>query len=302
MSLSQFHGRDFVDGGSTTSGDAVLRGLRIAPGAPLYPMFLGHLGFIAVVLALALLLLSTWTPGGVRHARRVPADAKGKELAAADLDLARARVELRAHALQLAYVRRHLPSLRRSATPVLTRVSAVFPPGAVTVVMGPSGSGKSTLLRLLAGRPLAGGALGAFVPAGAVTLNGAPLSARNRHACALVEQEGAPFSAPSTPTPLTAPRAPGRRAPPAGADGARDAAVRGRDAAARGRRAAAQARARGGGAAHARAPRLRGRRRRRRAPQGHLRRREAAAEPRVPDGAAPAGVWRGRAALMRGAD
>jgi ABC-type transport system involved in cytochrome bd biosynthesis fused ATPase/permease subunit len=191
MSLSQFHGRDFVDGGSTTSGDAVLRGLRIAPGAPLYPMFLGHLGFIAVVLALALLLLSTWTPGGVRHARRVPADAKGKELARAD----------RAHALQLAYVRRHLPRLNTSETPVLTRVSAVFPPGAVTVVMGPSGSGKSTLLRLLAGRPLAGGALGAFVPAGAVTLNGAPLSARNRHACALVEQEGMLRPSPRAPPP-----------------------------------------------------------------------------------------------------
>ena len=50
--------------------------------------------------------------------------------------------------------------------PVLDSVSAVFRPGAVTMLLGPNGSGKSTLLRLLGG---------ALPFSGSVRLDGRPL-------------------------------------------------------------------------------------------------------------------------------
>lgn len=193
--ISQFKGRTFSCEGvsgpalSQCVGDNVLNGLRISPREPLWPLFLGLLGFIVVVLGLCLLLLTTWQPGGVRHARRVASDAKGKELSAAEIDLARTRIEVRAEDVRLTYVRRAPPRFAATSTPILAGVSAAFPSGEVSAVMGPSGSGKSTLLRMLAGRALPGSLLGAFEPAGRVTFNGEPVSARTRRVCAFVEQD-----------------------------------------------------------------------------------------------------------------
>ena len=42
-------------------------------------------------------------------------------------------------------------SFEVGGAPILDRVDAVMPAGAVTVVVGPSGSGKTTLLKLAAG-------------------------------------------------------------------------------------------------------------------------------------------------------
>jgi hypothetical protein len=96
-------------------------------------MFLGHVGFIVIVLGLSLILLTVWKPGGVRHAQRIASGAKGKEHTSAEIDLARAKVEVRAENVQLNFVRRLCPSWKKTETPILTNINAVFPPGEVTV-------------------------------------------------------------------------------------------------------------------------------------------------------------------------
>lgn len=195
ITITQFRGREFECEGVTGPpraqcvGDNVLNGLRISSTQPLYPLFLGLIGFIIGVLALCLLLLTAWKPGGVQHARRVQSETKGKELAAAEIDLARTRIEVRAEDVRLTYVRRTLPRFDAVRTPILAGVSASFPPGEVSAIMGPSGSGKSTLLRLLSGRTTPSGVMGSFEPQGRVTFNGEPVSMRTRHLCAFVEQD-----------------------------------------------------------------------------------------------------------------
>lgn len=170
------------------SGENVLRGLRISPEQPLWPMFLGNLGFFVVVLTFAWALLAVWRPGGVRHARRVAPDAKGKELAEADVDVVRIRVDVVARNVRLVHVHRTVPSLRCVETPILAGISAQFPSGEVSVIMGPSGSGKSTFLRMCAGRPLKAGLMSSFRPEGQILFNDVPVSSRTRHVCAFVEQ------------------------------------------------------------------------------------------------------------------
>jgi hypothetical protein len=96
-------------------------------------MFLGHLGFIVVVLVLSLLLLTYWKPGGVRHAQRISSGVKGKEHTDAEIDLARAEIEIRAEEVKLNFVRRLFPSWKKVETPILTNINAVFSPGEVTV-------------------------------------------------------------------------------------------------------------------------------------------------------------------------
>ncbi|THG93869.1 hypothetical protein EW026_g7481 [Hermanssonia centrifuga] len=140
-------------------------------------------------MALSWLLLTVWKPGGVRHARRISSDQKGKELSEPEIDLARARVDVRAENVKLFHVRRTVPSWQRMETPILTDVSARFPSGEVSVIMGPSGSGKSTFLRMCAGRPMIGGLLSSFESHGQILFNGVPVSNRTRHVCAFVEQD-----------------------------------------------------------------------------------------------------------------
>ena len=60
--------------------------------------------------------------------------------------------------------------------PVLRGVNLVVPDGAIVGILGPNGSGKTTLLRLLAGTR--------HPQAGAVTLDGTPLTALSRAALA----------------------------------------------------------------------------------------------------------------------
>lgn len=170
------------------SGENALRSLRISSAEPLWPPFLGILGFLLVVLFLSWVLLTVWKPGGVRHAARVASDAKGKEVSEAEIDIVRARVDVTAENVKLHHVRRTLPYWQRVDTPILTDITARFPSGEVSVIMGPSGSGKSTFLRMCAGRPMKGGLLNSFEPHGTIRFNGIPVSKRTRHVCAFVEQ------------------------------------------------------------------------------------------------------------------
>jgi hypothetical protein len=137
--VSQFRNRQFSCEGVTGTaragcdGNNALRGLRVSPDEPLWPLFLGNLGFIVIVLGLSLLLLTFWKPGGVRHAQRVASGVKGKEHTSAEIDLARAKVIVQAEEVKLSYVRRLLPSWKKVEVPILTNVNAMFPPGEVTV-------------------------------------------------------------------------------------------------------------------------------------------------------------------------
>lgn len=192
--ISQFRNRTFSCEGVTgpalsqCDGANVLRGLRISPSEPIWPMFMGNLAFILVMLFLSWLLLTTWKPGGVRHAPKVSSDHKGKEHSASDIDITRARIDVVAEQVKLFHVRRTFPSFTRIETPILADITARFPSGEVSVIMGPSGSGKSTFLRMCAGRPLKAGLTSSFQPGGKILFNGVPVSKRTRHVSAFVEQ------------------------------------------------------------------------------------------------------------------
>lgn len=151
-------------------------------------MFMGNLGFLLVVMALAWMLLCVWKPGGVRHAARVASDLKGKETSDAEIDIVRARVDVTAEHVALTHVRWTLPYFKHDRTPILTDISAQFSSGEVSVIMGPSGSGKSTFLRMCAGRAAKGWLLGSFEAKGEIRFNNVPVSNRTRHICAFVEQ------------------------------------------------------------------------------------------------------------------
>jgi ABC-type multidrug transport system ATPase subunit len=152
-------------------------------------MFAGLIGFTVAVLLLALLLLSTWKPGGVRYAQRFVSDVDRTEGKETELDIMRAPVDVRVQGLRLTHVKRTLPSFNRKETPILSGLDTRFPPGEVTVIMGPSGSGKSTFLKMLSGRPHKAGFLAHFAPEGNITLNGVPASSKTRHLTAFVEQD-----------------------------------------------------------------------------------------------------------------
>jgi ABC-type multidrug transport system ATPase subunit len=113
---------------------------------------------------------------------------KGKETSDAEIDIVRARVDVTAANVKLFHVRRTLPHWRRVETPILADITAHFPSGEVSVIMGPSGSGKSTFLRMCAGRSLNGALLSSFETHGTIKFNGIPVSNRTRHVCAFVEQ------------------------------------------------------------------------------------------------------------------
>lgn len=149
--LSQFRDRMFPCPGATGSllaqcdGNGVLRGLGISPNQPLYPMFLGLLGFIIVCHGLSVLLLTVHHPGGVRHAARINTEVASKDLAYPELDLVRQAVDVEASNVKLRYASRALPNFKLEEKAILANMNARFPSGQVSAVMGPSGSGKSSV-------------------------------------------------------------------------------------------------------------------------------------------------------------
>ncbi|KAI0086907.1 P-loop containing nucleoside triphosphate hydrolase protein [Irpex rosettiformis] len=174
------------------SGDNSLQSLRINPTQPLWPMFMGNVGFIVVVLAMSWVLLSVWKPGGVRYAAKVVSGGsgvvvKGKGQSNLEMDrVLRARVEVQVRSVTLAHlsttVNFDLKSSRHGQTtiPILTDVTARFPSGEVSVIMGPSGSGKSTFLRMCAGRPIKAAVGSRFVPGGQILFNGVAMASKKR--------------------------------------------------------------------------------------------------------------------------
>ena len=141
-----------------------------------------------IVLALALVLLAFYHPGGVRHAPRVTSRTKGKGSIEAEIDIKRERVEVAAANVRLTHIDIHLPSFKRIEKTILANVSALFPGGKLSIIMGPSGSGKSTFLRMCAGRPMKAGLFGTLHGSGEILFNGTPASKHNGRLCAFVEQ------------------------------------------------------------------------------------------------------------------
>lgn len=193
--ISQFRDRTFACTGTSDPalrsqciGANVLRGLRISPIQPIYPMLLGLMGFVITCMMLSLTILYLRKPSSVQYTSRVVNAVKSHVFVRADIDVVREGVDLVARDVQLAYVATKLPNLKQAKTQILTNVSATFPSGQLSVIMGPSGCGKSTFLRLCAGRMGQHSMLSSLVMSGEILFNGAAVSTRTRQICAFVEQ------------------------------------------------------------------------------------------------------------------
>ena len=124
--------------------------MRFNLATPVYVYPLGLLGFILVTYTLVFIILATYHPGGVKHATQVKAkqDDPDKDLAQQESDQAsmldrkpsRRPINVVVENLQLSVSRRSLLARGKSASKVILEdVSAQFPAGQVSVIMGPSG-------------------------------------------------------------------------------------------------------------------------------------------------------------------
>jgi ABC-type multidrug transport system ATPase subunit len=192
---TQFQGRVFAcagDGSIESSqciGDNVLVGLRFDPNTPLWVFPLGLLGFILVIHVLALLILTTWHPGGQRHATQqhsmqVEGVLKESNEKAATTKQHQLLVQLQ-H-VTLGVTTGSLLS-RDSATQkkILDDINLEFAPGRLSGILGPSGAGKSSLLSLLSARL----SHKDFHMTGRICLNDQPLSKCDVQRIAFVQQD-----------------------------------------------------------------------------------------------------------------
>lgn len=150
----QFIGRQFACVGVTGPGrnacDGInnLIGLRFQLTTPLYVYPLGMLGFIIVTLSLATLLLAFYKPGGVKHAviqtSSTPSSKQAEPVGLSE----REGVDVVVDRLGLNVSLRSLSTKTKGKAverAILTDVTARFPRGQVSVIMGPSGvSDKSS--------------------------------------------------------------------------------------------------------------------------------------------------------------
>lgn len=127
-------------------GTAVLIGLKFPLETPIYVYPLGLLGFVVGSHALALLLLTFYHPGGVKHAASQSTDEKKvaqvekATKAQPKVISSREGVDVKVERLGLTVSSRSL--LKRGARverAILIEVDAFFPSGKVSVIMGPSG-------------------------------------------------------------------------------------------------------------------------------------------------------------------
>lgn len=130
--------------------------MRFNLATPVFVYPLGLLGFILVTYALAFVILATYHPGGVKHATQI----KGKQddvgltqqgsdqTSMLDKKPSRRPVDVVVRNLQLSVSRRSLLG-RGQSTPkvILADVSAQFPAGQISVIMGPSGVSTGTFFR-----------------------------------------------------------------------------------------------------------------------------------------------------------
>ncbi|SCV69195.1 BQ2448_2215 [Microbotryum intermedium] len=214
IATQQFQGRTFACEGVTgvarnqCVGDNVLTGLRFPTATPLLVYPLGLLGFFVGVHVLALLLLSLYHPGGVKHAATQPNQEKSaailEKTRQADAAKGKELVDIRVRGLGLTVTSRSLASRgRKVEKSILKDVDALFPAGKVCAIMGPSGvsfaralsffrsslAGKSSLLQVLSGR--LSGAMSVFSTVGTVTFNDRPYETSFASLTAFIEQEDA---------------------------------------------------------------------------------------------------------------
>lgn len=137
--------------------------MRFNLATPVYVYPLGLLGFILVTYSLAFTILATYHPGGVKHATQVKAkqDDPDQDLARQESEQAsmldrkpsRRPINVIVENLQLSVSRRSLLARGKAASKVILEdVSAQFPAGQVSVIMGPSGvrlSGHSSHTKCL---------------------------------------------------------------------------------------------------------------------------------------------------------
>ncbi|SGY73967.1 BQ5605_C005g03332 [Microbotryum silenes-dioicae] len=221
----QFKGRTFACEGVTGMaknqciGDNVLTGLQFPTATPLLVYPLGLLGFIVGVHLFALLLLSFYHPGGVKHAASQPSREQSAVLEKdrqADAAKGKQLVDIRVRGLGLTVTSRSIASRGQKVEKIiLNDVDAFFPAGKVCAIMGPSGvsidralslslqtllvltcfsyscqAGKSSLLQVLSGR-LKSGATSVFSTYGSVTFNDRPYDSSLASLMAFIEQEDA---------------------------------------------------------------------------------------------------------------
>ncbi|KDE04252.1 hypothetical protein MVLG_05280 [Microbotryum lychnidis-dioicae p1A1 Lamole] len=196
----QFKGRTFACEGVTGMaknqciGDNVLTGLRFPTATPLLVYPLGLLGFIFGVHLFAILLLSFYHPGGVKHAASQPSREQSAVLEKdrqADAAKGKQLVDIRVRGLGLTVTSRSIASRGQKVEKIiLNDVDAFFPAGKVCAIMGPSGAGKSSLLQVLSGR-LKSGATSVFSTYGSVTFNDRPYDSSLASLMAFIEQEDA---------------------------------------------------------------------------------------------------------------
>jgi ABC-type transport system involved in cytochrome bd biosynthesis fused ATPase/permease subunit len=147
-----------------------------------------------------------YKPGGVHYARQVDPSDLGKDSAlSSDMDISRQRIDVEVRNLELTWAKTSLLTQKKTEKRILNDVSAVFPSGQVTAILGPSGyvasflvrswliglgrAGKSTLLQLLASRKMNAGIGARFSSRGEILFNGRLVDRNSCAQVAFVEQE-----------------------------------------------------------------------------------------------------------------
>ncbi|QRW07787.1 ABC transporter [Ceratobasidium sp. AG-Ba] len=171
-------------------GNQVLVGLLIPEDHVVGYYFAGLAGLAIAFPMLAGVILSIYKPGGVQYARQSTLPTE---------------IDVEVRHLGFTWTKTSYLTRGRAEKPILKDVSAVFPSGKVTAILGPSGyvlawsksgytnrqgrAGKSTLLQLLASRRLNPGFSAKFSMQGEILFNGRPMDRNSRSQVAFVEQE-----------------------------------------------------------------------------------------------------------------
>lgn len=131
---------------SSCEGDAILRSFNLRLATPLYVYPLGLLGFFIVTFSLATLLLAYFHPGGVKHAATQESRSAPKpqeQLEVAD-KAERHGVDVVLEGVGLSVSTRSLRAWQSQEKVILADISANFPRGQLSAIMGPSGVSHSS--------------------------------------------------------------------------------------------------------------------------------------------------------------
>ncbi|KAH9905520.1 P-loop containing nucleoside triphosphate hydrolase protein [Fomitopsis serialis] len=191
--ITQFRGRVFSCSGiegvqrNQCIGDNVLVGLRFNLNTPLWVYPLGIVGFILVVLGMAIALLQFYHPGGVKHAKnKLSSSERPKKPAKVEEVEAPTRERVDVELKDMGIIVKGGLLLGTASKSILDGVDVTFRPGRLTVVLGPSGAGKAcaSLLEAMAGQLPPS----RFSVAGSILFNGRPTSSGHSEQVAFVQQ------------------------------------------------------------------------------------------------------------------